>query len=104
MFTVSSISPTVFEQALLYLYGGVTDISKSCSLSELLLVADMYGIEGLKEVISFHLRKEYCHFFHKVCTFLSLQLTLLPQVSNYVGVYLHYFNIIEFNIFSCNNS
>ncbi|XP_041371013.1 uncharacterized protein LOC121384618 [Gigantopelta aegis] len=65
---LEGISPTVFEQALLYLYGGVIDINKACSLLELLLVADMYGIEGLKDVVGFHLRKEYCHFFHKPCS------------------------------------
>lgn len=61
-----SVTPAVMEQTLLYLYGGVTDIIESCTISELIMVADMYGLEGLRDVVLYNLRRDYCHFFHKV--------------------------------------
>ena len=33
---------------------------------DVLGVADMYGLEGLKEVVAFHLKRDWCHLFHKV--------------------------------------
>ena len=54
------------EQTLLYLYGGVTEVNPECNIGELMMVADMYGIEGLKEVVHFSVKKSLCHFFHKV--------------------------------------
>ncbi|KAK3588283.1 hypothetical protein CHS0354_030894 [Potamilus streckersoni] len=65
--TLEGITPGVMEQSLLYLYGGVSEVNESCTLGELIMIADMYGMEGLKEIVSFNLRKEYCHFFHRPC-------------------------------------
>ncbi|KAL3870352.1 hypothetical protein ACJMK2_038422 [Sinanodonta woodiana] len=66
-FLTHRITPGVMEQSLLYLYGGVSEVSESCTLGELIMMADMYGMEGLKEIVSFNLRMEYCHFFHRPC-------------------------------------
>lgn len=52
-------------QALLFIYGGVYNLLPSCSLLELVTIADMYGLDGLKDVVTFELKKQ-CHFFHKV--------------------------------------
>ena len=54
------------RQTLLYLYGGVVEVDPSCSLGGLVMMSDMYTMEGLKEVVAFNLNKEYCHFFHRV--------------------------------------
>ncbi|XP_048772508.1 BTB/POZ domain-containing protein 8-like [Ostrea edulis] len=64
---LEGVTPAVMEQTLLYLYGGVTDIIESCTISELIMVADMYGLEGLRDVVLYNLRRDYCHFFHKPC-------------------------------------
>lgn len=34
--------------------------------SQILNVADMYGLEGLREVAVYILRRDYCNFFQKV--------------------------------------
>lgn len=34
--------------------------------SKILNIADMYGLEGLKEVAIYILRRDYCNFFQKV--------------------------------------
>ncbi|KAL4218660.1 hypothetical protein ACF0H5_021249 [Mactra antiquata] len=65
--TLEGFSPSVIKQTLLYLYGGVIDIEPYCSLGGLVTMADMYGMEGLKEIIALHLNIEYCHFFHRPC-------------------------------------
>ncbi|KAK6195212.1 hypothetical protein SNE40_000685 [Patella caerulea] len=65
---LEGVSPGAVEQALLYLYGGVTDIIETCNIPDLLLVGDMYGMIGLKEVASYQIKKEFCHFFHKPCS------------------------------------
>ncbi|XP_050413168.1 BTB/POZ domain-containing protein 8 [Patella vulgata] len=65
---LEGVSPGAVEQALLYLYGGVTDIIETCNIPDLLLVGDMYGMIGLKEVASYQIKKDFCHFFHKPCS------------------------------------
>lgn len=48
----------------------------SVYFSQILNVADMYGLEGLREVAIYVLRRDYCNFFQKV----MLNLTLHPVV------------------------
>ncbi|XP_046564022.1 LOW QUALITY PROTEIN: uncharacterized protein LOC124272846 [Haliotis rubra] len=64
---LEGVSPLAVEQALLYLYGGVIDIIEPCELTELIQVADMYGLDGLKDVVCYHVKKDSCHFYHKPC-------------------------------------
>lgn len=37
--------------------------------SRMLGIADMYGLDGLKEVAIYILKRDYCNFFQKVCQF-----------------------------------
>ncbi|XP_060572124.1 BTB/POZ domain-containing protein 8-like [Ruditapes philippinarum] len=64
---LEGILPAVLKQTLLYLYGGVTQVDPQCPLGGLIMMADMYGMEGLKEVVAFNLNIGYCHFFHRPC-------------------------------------
>ncbi|KAK6979601.1 BTB/POZ domain-containing protein 8 [Biomphalaria glabrata] len=64
---LEGVTPQAVEQLLLFLYGGVLEISTPCELTDLFIVADMYGIASLKKVLAFYLRKDLCHFFHKPC-------------------------------------
>ncbi|XP_064649358.1 BTB/POZ domain-containing protein 8-like isoform X2 [Lineus longissimus] len=64
---LDGVSAAAFQQALLYLYGGVIDIDTDCHVQDLLILADMYGMDGLKDVVIFEIKKNYCHFFHKPC-------------------------------------
>ena len=63
---VDRVSAGVVHQALLFVYGGPAELSPACSLGELVVVGDMYGISGIKQIATFLLRRDYCHFFHKV--------------------------------------
>lgn len=66
------------KQMLLYLYGGVISLGSTCSLGRLIQVADMYSIDGLKEVVAFNLNMEYCHFFHRVSKKLHSVIIIKP--------------------------
>ncbi|XP_060074955.1 uncharacterized protein LOC132554657, partial [Ylistrum balloti] len=65
---LEGISPPVMEQVLLYLYGGVLDMETCCPIGEVVMVADMYGLHGLNAIVTYNLKKTYCHFFHKPCS------------------------------------
>ncbi|XP_069120046.1 BTB/POZ domain-containing protein 8-like [Argopecten irradians] len=65
---LEGMSPPVMEQVLLYLYGGVLDLEACCPIGEIVMVADMYGLHGLNSIVTYNLKKTYCHFFHKPCS------------------------------------
>ncbi|XP_072014691.1 BTB/POZ domain-containing protein 8-like [Amphiura filiformis] len=52
---------------LCFIYGASVDLPEDVSIREVVYLADMYCLEGLKEAAAFHLRKDNCHFFHKPC-------------------------------------
>lgn len=56
----------VVHFALCHIYSGAVHPPEGISLMELAGLADLLGLEGLKEVTSYALRKNYCHNFHKV--------------------------------------
>ncbi|XP_026482804.1 dentin sialophosphoprotein-like [Ctenocephalides felis] len=53
--------------ALCHIYSGATRPPEGISLQELASLADLLGLEGLKEVTSHALKSTYCHMFHKPC-------------------------------------
>ena len=54
--------------ALCHIYGGSTSVPDNVEIAELASLADMLGLEGLKEVVMLSLKIKFCHFFHKVCS------------------------------------
>ncbi|XP_075038483.1 BTB/POZ domain-containing protein 8 isoform X2 [Mixophyes fleayi] len=48
-----------------FIYGGIMDLPKSTDPGQVLSIADMYGLEGLREVAVYVLKRDYCKFFHK---------------------------------------
>ncbi|XP_069365097.1 uncharacterized protein [Maniola hyperantus] len=57
----------VVHFALCHIYSGLSTIPDSISIVELATIADMLGLEGLKEAIMFTLKAKYCHHFHRPC-------------------------------------
>jgi len=56
-----------FMTILKYLYGGITQVKSDSSLiCDTLPLVDMYGLEGLREIIICALKIDKCHMFHKV--------------------------------------
>lgn len=50
---------------LLYLYGAMVEVPAS-DLVSVIQMSDMFGMEGLKELLAFQMSQNLCHFFHKV--------------------------------------
>ncbi|XP_033098387.1 uncharacterized protein LOC117102265 isoform X1 [Anneissia japonica] len=61
-FSLSALLSTLY-----FIYGGVLNIPQTASICELLFIADMYNLQGLKEVVMLRLKSDNCHFFHKPC-------------------------------------
>lgn len=59
----------VVHFALCHIYSGAAHPPEGISLMELAGLADLLGLEGLKEVTSHALKTNYCHNFHKVRSF-----------------------------------
>lgn len=53
--------------ALCHIYSGAAHVPDSISLVELASLADMLGLEGLKEVVEHALKQRHCHGFHRPC-------------------------------------
>ncbi|KFM77372.1 BTB/POZ domain-containing protein 8, partial [Stegodyphus mimosarum] len=53
--------------ALCHIYSGAMNIPKDCNISELALLADMLHLDTLTDIIVFHLKMHFCHFFHRPC-------------------------------------
>ncbi|XP_055841411.1 uncharacterized protein LOC129908712 [Episyrphus balteatus] len=54
--------------ALCHIYSGASHPPDGISLMELAALADLLGLEGLKEVTAHALKSNYCHNFHKPCS------------------------------------
>ncbi|XP_068722832.1 BTB/POZ domain-containing protein 8-like [Montipora capricornis] len=53
---------------LKYIYGGIAHVENDLAIiCDTMPLVDMYGLEGLKEVIICSLKIEKCHLFHKPC-------------------------------------
>lgn len=52
--------------AMCHIYSGAADIPETIDLVEMATLADMLGLEGLKEIVANTLKLKYCHLFHKV--------------------------------------
>ncbi|KAM4722898.1 BTB/POZ domain-containing protein 8 [Rhinophrynus dorsalis] len=48
-----------------FIYGGILDLPQNADAGQILSIADMYGLEGLKDVAIYVLKRDYCKFFHK---------------------------------------
>uniref|UniRef100_A0A8C5R2M7 BTB/POZ domain-containing protein 8 n=1 Tax=Leptobrachium leishanense TaxID=445787 RepID=A0A8C5R2M7_9ANUR len=59
---IHSVDMTVMMH---FIYGGVLDLPEKVDPGRILSIADMYGLEGLKEVAIYVLKRDYCKFFHK---------------------------------------
>ncbi|XP_066978528.1 serine-rich adhesin for platelets isoform X2 [Macrobrachium rosenbergii] len=54
--------------ALKHIYSGCSTVPEGVRVGELAALADMLALDGLKDVISLHLKAKMCHYFHKPCS------------------------------------
>ncbi|XP_020945900.1 uncharacterized protein KIAA1107 homolog isoform X4 [Sus scrofa] len=63
--TLQGISHVEMNIMMHFIYGGTLDFPEKANVGQILNMADMYGLEGLKEVAIYILRRDYCNFFQK---------------------------------------
>ncbi|XP_042272147.1 AP2-interacting clathrin-endocytosis protein isoform X1 [Thunnus maccoyii] len=63
--TLQGLGPEEMEILLQFMYGAIVDLPSGASASQVVLAADMLGLEGLKDVVQMVLTRDYCRFFPK---------------------------------------
>ncbi|XP_029801663.1 AP2-interacting clathrin-endocytosis protein [Suricata suricatta] len=63
--TLQGINHVEINVMMHFIYGGTLDFPDKANVGQILNMADMYGLEGLKEVAIYILRRDYCNFFQK---------------------------------------
>uniref|UniRef100_A0A674IR30 BTB/POZ domain-containing protein 8 n=1 Tax=Terrapene triunguis TaxID=2587831 RepID=A0A674IR30_9SAUR len=63
--TLQGINHVEMNVLLYFIYGGMLDFPNKADAGRILSVADMYGLDGLKEVAIYILKRDYCNFFQK---------------------------------------
>ncbi|XP_054577330.1 BTB/POZ domain-containing protein 8 [Eptesicus fuscus] len=63
--TLQGINHVEMNVMMSFIYGGTLDFPDKANVGKILNMADMYGLEGLKEVAIYILRRDYCNFFQK---------------------------------------
>ncbi|NXK66972.1 BTBD8 protein, partial [Sylvietta virens] len=65
--TLQGISHAEMNVVLHFIYGAILDFPDEVDVGyiRILGIADMYGLDGLKEVAIYVLKRDYCNFFQK---------------------------------------
>ncbi|XP_056353908.1 BTB/POZ domain-containing protein 8 isoform X1 [Oenanthe melanoleuca] len=63
--TLQGISHAEMNVVLHFIYGAILDFPDEVDVGRMLGIADMYGLDGLKEVAIYILKRDYCNFFQK---------------------------------------
>ncbi|KAJ0032099.1 hypothetical protein NQD34_002180 [Periophthalmus magnuspinnatus] len=63
--TLQGLGPEEMEILLQFMYGAIVDLPPGASASQVVLAADMLGLDGLKDVVEMVLIRDYCRFFPK---------------------------------------
>ncbi|XP_026160887.1 AP2-interacting clathrin-endocytosis protein isoform X1 [Mastacembelus armatus] len=77
--TLQGLGPDEMEILLRFMYGAIVDLPSGASASQVVLAADMLGLEGLKDVVEMVLTRDYCRFFPKPAD--GVQRTILECLS-----------------------
>ncbi|XP_071392196.1 BTB/POZ domain-containing protein 8 [Centroberyx affinis] len=77
--TLQGLGPEEMEILLQFMYGAIVDLPSRSSASQVVLAADMLGLEGLKDVVEMVLTRDYCRFFPKPVD--GVQRTILECLS-----------------------
>ncbi|XP_062511129.1 BTB/POZ domain-containing protein 8-like isoform X2 [Corticium candelabrum] len=70
---LQGVTPLCLRVVLEFIYGAKAELPDSVALSDLLIAADIFILDGLRDVVAFYLAKRCC-FFHKPCKLCTTQL------------------------------
>ncbi|XP_032074161.1 BTB/POZ domain-containing protein 8 isoform X1 [Thamnophis elegans] len=63
--TLQGIRHAEMTVILHFIYGAVLEFPKNVNAGCILSIADMYGLDGLREIAIYILKRDYCNFFQK---------------------------------------
>ncbi|XP_026556103.1 AP2-interacting clathrin-endocytosis protein [Pseudonaja textilis] len=63
--TLQGLSHAEMAVILHFIYGAVLEFPKNVNAGCILSIADMYGLDGLREIAVYILKRDYCNFFQK---------------------------------------
>ncbi|KAJ7986415.1 hypothetical protein DPEC_G00339660 [Dallia pectoralis] len=77
--TLQGLGPDEMDVLLQFMYGAILDLPPRANASQVVLAADMLGLEGLKDVVEMMLTRDNCRFFPKPVD--GVQKTILECLS-----------------------
>ncbi|XP_062412440.1 BTB/POZ domain-containing protein 8 [Sardina pilchardus] len=85
--TLQGLGPDEMDVLLHFMYGAILDLPPGTNISQVVMAADMLGLEGLKDVAEMVLTRDYCRFFPKPVD--GVQKTILECLSICQSIGLH---------------
>ncbi|TVK90587.1 hypothetical protein Baya_2668 [Bagarius yarrelli] len=88
--TLQGLGPDEMEVLLLFMYGATLDLPTGSNVSQVVLAADMLGLEGLKDVAEMVLIRDYCRFFPKPVEGVQKSILECLAISHSIGLHSLY--------------
>ncbi|XP_034036611.1 AP2-interacting clathrin-endocytosis protein [Thalassophryne amazonica] len=89
---LQGLGPEEMEIVLQFIYGAIADLPSGTNFSQVVLAADMLGLEGLKDVVEMVLTRDHCCFFPKPSY--GVQQAILECLSFSHAVGLHHLHML----------
>ncbi|XP_078264337.1 BTB/POZ domain-containing protein 8 isoform X2 [Rhinoraja longicauda] len=84
--TLTGVNHVEMGVMMNFIYGAILDLPRGTFPCSILFLADMYSLDGLKEVVLHVLKKDYCKFFHKPVIGMQQSIVECLQISHSVGI------------------
>ncbi|XP_030647543.1 AP2-interacting clathrin-endocytosis protein [Chanos chanos] len=84
--TLQGLGPDEMEILLQFMYGAILDLPPGANVSQVVLAADMLGLEGLKDVAEMVLTRDYCRFFPKPVDGVQKSILECLAISHSIGL------------------
>ncbi|KAI5109286.1 hypothetical protein C0J45_0683, partial [Silurus meridionalis] len=93
--TLQGLGPDEMEVLLHFMYGAILDLPPGSNVSQVVLAADMLGLEGLKDVAEMVLIRDYCRFFPKPVEGVQRGILECLAISHSIGLHNLYSSCVR---------
>ncbi|XP_053539618.1 BTB/POZ domain-containing protein 8 isoform X1 [Ictalurus punctatus] len=93
--TLQGLGPDEMEVLLHFMYGAILDLPPGSNVSQVVLAADMLGLEGLKDVGEMVLTRDYCRFFPKPVEGVQRSILECLAISHSIGLHNLYSSCVR---------
>ncbi|KAI5628342.1 hypothetical protein C0J50_2832 [Silurus asotus] len=93
--TLQGLGPDEMEVLLHFMYGAILDLPPGSNVSQVVLAADMLGLEGLKDVAEMVLIRDYCRFFPKPVEGVQRSILECLAISHSIGLHNLYSSCVR---------